>query len=47
MERVEPREKRGTRNFRVVLIKPSQYDADGFLVRHVLGTVPSNSLSRR
>jgi len=45
MERVEPREKRGTRNFRVVLIKPSQYDADGFLVRHVLGTVPSNSLS--
>jgi radical SAM superfamily enzyme YgiQ (UPF0313 family) len=30
---------------RVVLIKPSRYDADGFVVRHVFGTLPSNTLA--
>jgi radical SAM superfamily enzyme YgiQ (UPF0313 family) len=33
------------RRFRVVLIKPSQYDDDGFVLRHWLGTVPSNTLA--
>ncbi len=32
------------RRFRVVLVKPSQYDDDGFVLRHWLGTVPSNTL---
>jgi radical SAM superfamily enzyme YgiQ (UPF0313 family) len=36
---------RGAGKFRVVLIKPSQYDDDGFVVRHLVGTVPSNTLS--
>lgn len=29
----------------MVLIKPSRYDADGFVVRHVFGTLPSNTLA--
>lgn len=33
------------RRLRVVLIKPSRYDDDGFVVRHVFGTLPSNTLA--
>ena len=35
---------RSAANFRVVLIKPSRYDDDGYLVRHVFGAVPCNTL---
>jgi radical SAM superfamily enzyme YgiQ (UPF0313 family) len=33
------------RTLRVVLIKPSRYDAEGYVVRHVFGTLPSNTLA--
>ena len=33
------------RRLRVILIKPSRYDDDGFVVRHVFGTLPSNTLA--
>jgi hypothetical protein len=29
----------------VVLIRPTRYDDDGYVVRHWLGTLPSNTLS--
>ena len=29
----------------MILIKPSRYDADGFVVRHVFGVLPSNTLA--
>ncbi len=31
--------------FTVVLIKPSKYDEDGYVVRHVRGVLPSNTLA--
>jgi hypothetical protein len=29
----------------VVLVRPTRYDDDGYVVRHLLGTLPSNTLS--
>ncbi len=29
----------------VVLIKPSKYDEDGYVIRHILGVLPSNTLA--
>jgi hypothetical protein len=33
------------RRFRLVLIKPSHYDDDGYVIRWVRGGLPSNSLA--
>jgi hypothetical protein len=33
------------RNFRIVLIKPSHYDADGYVIQWMRSTIPSNSLA--
>ena len=33
------------RTFRVVLIKPSHYDDDGYVIQWRLSTIPSNSLA--
>src|SRR6202012_4646880 len=33
------------RRFRIVLIKPSHYDDDGYVIRWVRSTMPSNSLA--
>ncbi len=33
------------RKFRVVLIKPSHYDADGYVIQWLRSTIPSNSLA--
>jgi hypothetical protein len=30
---------------RVVLIRPTRYDEEGYVVRHWRGTLPSNTLS--
>ena len=35
----------GKRRFRVVLIKPSHYDRDGYVIQWVRSTIPSNSLA--
>ncbi len=35
----------GKREFRVVLIKPSHYDEDGYVIQWVRSTIPSNSLA--
>jgi radical SAM superfamily enzyme YgiQ (UPF0313 family) len=35
----------GTRAFRVALIKPSHYDADGYVIQWLRSTLPSNSLA--
>jgi radical SAM superfamily enzyme YgiQ (UPF0313 family) len=35
----------GKRGFRVVLIKPSHYDRDGYVIQWVRSTIPSNSLA--
>ena len=35
----------GTRRFLVVLIKPSHYDADGYVIQWHRSTIPSNSLA--
>jgi hypothetical protein len=35
----------GQRAFRVVLIKPSHYDDDGYLIQWRRSTIPSNSLA--
>src|ERR1700752_4742811 len=34
-----------TRNFQLVLIKPSHYDIDGYVIRWWRGGLPSNSLA--
>jgi hypothetical protein len=34
-----------TRRFRIILIKPSHYDDDGYVIRWVRSTMPSNSLA--
>ncbi len=38
-------EGRHTRTFRVVLIKPSHYDEDGYVIQWLRSTIPSNSLA--
>ena len=35
----------GRRRFLVVLIKPSHYDADGYVIQWHRSTIPSNSLA--
>jgi radical SAM superfamily enzyme YgiQ (UPF0313 family) len=35
----------GQRTFRIVLIKPSHYDDDGYVIQWRLSTIPSNSLA--
>jgi len=35
----------GSRRFRIVLIKPSHYDDDGYVIRWRWSTMPSNSLA--
>ena len=35
----------GTRPFEILLIKPSKYDDDGYVIRWFRGVVPSNSLA--
>jgi len=35
----------GRRTFRVILIKPSHYDADGYVIQWRRSTIPSNSLA--
>ena len=35
----------GNRTFRIVLIKPSHYDDDGYVIQWRLSTIPSNSLA--
>src|SRR6266508_6686551 len=37
--------RRSTRTLTVVLIKPSRYDDDGYVVRHWRGVLPSNTLA--
>ena len=34
-----------SRTLRLVLIKPSRYDDDGYVVRHWRGVLPSNTLA--
>jgi hypothetical protein len=34
-----------TRRFQLILIKPSHYDADGYVVQWLRSTIPSNSLA--
>src|ERR671915_933328 len=34
-----------TRRFRIVLIKPSKYDDDGYVIRFWKGVLPSNTLN--
>ncbi len=36
---------RPTRTFQIVLIKPSHYDANGYVIQWVRSTIPSNSLA--
>ena len=35
----------GRRTLRVVLVKPSKYDDDGYVIRHFRGVLPSNTLA--
>ena len=35
----------GNRVFKIVLIKPSHYDADGYVIQWWRSTIPSNSLA--
>jgi radical SAM superfamily enzyme YgiQ (UPF0313 family) len=35
----------GTRNFTAILIKPSHYDEDGYVIQWLRSTIPSNSLA--
>jgi hypothetical protein len=35
----------GKRRFRIVLIKPSHYDDDGYVIQWRRSTIPSNSLA--
>ena len=35
----------GTRAFRIVLVKPSHYDDDGYVIQWRRSTIPSNSLA--
>jgi hypothetical protein len=35
----------GTRLFKVILVKPSHYDSDGYVIQWHRSTIPSNSLA--
>jgi hypothetical protein len=34
-----------SRNIRIVIIKPSKYDDEGYVIRHFRGVLPSNTLA--
>ena len=36
---------RGIRGLHIVLLKPSKYDDDGYVLRHWRGVLPSNTLA--
>lgn len=40
-----PRPSAGAKQFRIVLIKPSHYDSDGYVIQWWRSTIPSNSLA--
>ena len=40
-----PRESPWIKKFRIVLIKPSKYDDDGYVIRFWKGVLPSNTLN--
>ena len=42
---LSPQPAAGRRTFKVVLIKPSHYDADGYVIQWWRSTIPSNSLA--
>ena len=35
----------GKRTFKIILVKPSHYDDDGYVIQWRLSTIPSNSLA--
>src|SRR5215475_8141527 len=35
----------GVRRFEVLLVKPSKYDDDGYVMRYLRGVLPSNTLA--
>ena len=41
----EPTPKPRFKKFRIVLIKPSKYDDDGYVIRFWKGVLPSNTLN--
>src|SRR2546427_11522380 len=41
----EPRTQPGFKTFRIVLIKPSKYDDEGYVIRFWKGVLPSNTLN--
>ena len=41
----EPAPKPAIKKFRIVLIKPSKYDDDGYVIRFWKGVLPSNTLN--
>ena len=43
--RKEPTAERPVKEFRIVLIKPSKYDDDGYVIRFWKGVLPSNTLN--
>jgi radical SAM superfamily enzyme YgiQ (UPF0313 family) len=45
MRITEPSGAMGQRTFRIILIKPSHYDDDGYVIQWWLSTIPSNSLA--
>lgn len=40
-----PRQNRRIKQFRIVLIKPSKYDDEGYVIRFWKGVLPSNTLN--
>src|SRR3989442_8334763 len=44
-EKLSMSEPAGTDKFRIVLVKPSKYDDDGYLIRFWKGVLPSNTLN--
>jgi len=40
-----PTERLPFKRFRIVLIKPSKYDDDGYVIRFWKGVLPSNTLN--
>jgi hypothetical protein len=42
---VQPAKLSGIEKFRIVLIKPSKYDDEGYVIRFWKGVLPSNTLN--
>jgi hypothetical protein len=40
-----PARRRACRRLTVVLIRPSKYDDEGYVIRHFRGVLPSNTLA--